>query len=700
MKKNSLKFTGERLIPKDNENQAFYYEHFLRYNFATQFSKSKIVLDVACGTGYGCQLISKKGEASKVTGIDISSESIKFAKKNYQENNIDYLVDDAQTLISQKNNSFDLITSFETIEHISNPEEFIKQTKKLLKKDGILIISTPNTNTYPKGNKYHIREQTPKEFYSLLKKYYTYTENYYQKFYLSNLISKKEETILNNIDKKIEVDDTNCEYLICVCSNQKIPITNNGIINNINKVEQVDLTNGYISVSNKFSNLYKQNENLTEITNQINQEKKKIQSDLNISNKENEILEQNLSIINQEKKKIQSDLNKIQSSKTYKLWQKFNKIKKTAILPCKLILFPCKYVKYFLKATSFFINFEIKKIFIKKTELKYLEDKFNIDGVTFIIPTWNKEEMVVNCVNNLIEKLEKEYKNIPKEIIVVDNGSMDNTTKSIKNIKSTIPINVISLKKNIGFGPAINLATEKSKYNYVYLLNNDMFPQDGFFSEIINFANNLIKNKKPFFGLSSQIFFYDKTKRREESGKTYITPKFGFINVAHCVNESNLKDNSITAYPGGGSSLINKYIFKEIGYYDYKSYTPLYCEDLDSGFVTWKIGFPSYYVANSHVIHHHRSSSKQLSIDPDFIMHKNWLTFILKNINNKSIYIKQIFSYSLLCVLDKKYREYANEVFKNKNSILISKLFLAKFKNKYNEKDLINFIDFETKHEF
>lgn len=415
---------------------------------------------------------------------------------------------------------------------------------------------------------------------------------------------------------------------------------------------------------------------------------------------ENKKIKQDLIQINQEKKqieekneKLQQDLNKIQSSKTYKLWQKFNNIK-------KIILLPYRFGKYFLKSNLFFINFEIKKLFIKKTELKYLEEKFIIDGVSFIIPTWNKEEMVVNCVNNLIEKLEKEYTDIPKEIIVVDNGSADNTTKSIKNIKSSIPINVISLKKNIGFGPAVNLATEKSKYNYIYLLNNDMFPKDCFFSEIINFANNLIKNKKPFFGLSSQIFFYDQTKRREESGKTYITPKFGFINVAHCVNKSNLENNSITAYPGGGSSLINKYVFKEIGFYDYKSYTPLYCEDLDSGFVTWKLGFPNYYIANSHVIHHHRSSSKNLSINPDFIMHKNWLTFILKNFNNKSLYFKHILSYSLLCCLDKKYREYSNEVFKNKNDILNSKLFLTKFKNKYKEKDLINFIDFEIKNEF
>jgi len=222
MKKKTLKFTGERLIPKINKNHAFYYEHLNRYYFASQFSKSKIVLDVACGTGYGSQIISKQGRATRIIGIDISKKSIKYAKKNYQEKNINFLIDDAQTLNSQKDNSFDLIISFETIEHIKSSEDFIKQTKRLLKKDGVLIISTPNTNTYPKGNKYHINELSPDEFRSLLKKYYKFTKDYYQKFYLSNLISQGNEANFNNINEDPELNDSTSEYLICICSNQKI----------------------------------------------------------------------------------------------------------------------------------------------------------------------------------------------------------------------------------------------------------------------------------------------------------------------------------------------------------------------------------------------------------------------------------------------------------------------------------------------
>ncbi len=308
MKKNILKFTGERLIPENNIGQAFYYEHLTRYNFATQFSKSKTVLDIACGTGYGSQLLSTKGEAIKVIGIDISKNAIEFSKKYYQEDNINFLIDDAQTLTSQSDDSFDLIVSFETIEHINYPEKFIKQTKRLLKKDGILIISTPNANTYPKGNKYHINEQSPNEFRSLLKKYYKNIENFYQKFYLSNLISKENEINFNNINKELEVGDTNCEYLICVCSDQKIP-NSYGVINNINKIDQIDVTEGYISLSNQFSNLYEKNKKIEQSIQQKNQ---------NLKEKIKEIETQN--------EICQQELETIRQSKFFKLWQKLKRL--------------------------------------------------------------------------------------------------------------------------------------------------------------------------------------------------------------------------------------------------------------------------------------------------------------------------------------------------------------------------------------
>lgn len=408
----------------------------------------------------------------------------------------------------------------------------------------------------------------------------------------------------------------------------------------------------------------------------------------------NILLQSNIYKLESEKEHLQKDLTKIQSSKTYKIWQKFNKLKKTIIFPLKIFF---NYFIYWYQLIPFFSASYIIKIFTFSKNLAITDFQTEINGISFIIPTWNKRDMVTDCVKNLILLLERESPEIQKEIIVLDNGSNDNTKESILKLKSKVLIRVIRFKKNLGFGKAVNIGAKKSKFNYIYLLNNDMFPKENFLNNIIKFAKLLIKNKKPFFGIASQIFFLDKTKRREESGKTYIQSTLGFINVAHFVENINLNHNSITTYPGGGSSLINKNLFLLLGGYDYKSFTPLYCEDLDLGFISWKLGFPSYYCNSSEVIHMHRSSSNSLNKDPSFFMYKNWLTFMYKNLDNPSLIIKHLLVYPLFMLRDLRYKEYFYEVSKNIKVIYKAKSKLYKFKQKYKDKDLIDFIKFELK---
>lgn len=321
-----------------------------------------------------------------------------------------------------------------------------------------------------------------------------------------------------------------------------------------------------------------------------------------------------------------------------------------------------------------------------------------IDGVSFIIPTWNKKDMVLTCIKLLDLHLSKEQPTIKKEIIVVENGSNDGSAEAIKKLKTKVPVILLEQKINLGFAKAINLGLKKSKYNYVYLINNDMEVQEGFFDSIIKSAKKLLREKINFFGISSQIFFFDKSKRREESGKTYCMPSnIGFIRIAHYVQNEGLKTFSPTLYPGGGSSLINKHYFQLIGGYDHKSYTPLYCEDLDAGLVAWKLGLPSYFDPNSKVIHHHRSSSVKLIKDPNYFMYKNWLVLILKNYDSIKNIFKHLFVFPILIILSENYSKYSIEAIKNIKNIFLSKIKLYKYKTINSDADIINFADFETK---
>src|SRR3989344_372638 len=169
-----MKFTGERCIV-GKSGSLIEKEHLDRYNFVLNYVKNKIVLDIACGSGYGSKLLSNK--AKKVIGVDISKESIDYAKNNFNSNKIKFFIGDATNLDFLKDNSIDVVVSFETIEHLIDYKRFLMEVKRILKKEGLFIVSTPNKKiSSPHGKKpknpFHVIEFFKKDFEILLKRYF------------------------------------------------------------------------------------------------------------------------------------------------------------------------------------------------------------------------------------------------------------------------------------------------------------------------------------------------------------------------------------------------------------------------------------------------------------------------------------------------------------------------------------------------
>jgi 2-polyprenyl-3-methyl-5-hydroxy-6-metoxy-1,4-benzoquinol methylase len=167
-----MDFTGERFVP-GSASELLEAEHVQRYAFASNYAKGKSVLDIACGAGYGSYLL-RAGGAIRVTGVDISAEAIQFAKDHYGSNGITFVVHDAEQF---KNGSYDMIASFETLEHLDKRQLFLDNTRSMLKEHGILIMSTPNKLiTSPMKtpseirNTYHTYEYLEDEFVSALQK--------------------------------------------------------------------------------------------------------------------------------------------------------------------------------------------------------------------------------------------------------------------------------------------------------------------------------------------------------------------------------------------------------------------------------------------------------------------------------------------------------------------------------------------------
>lgn len=224
-----MEFTGERFIPIDTIDVRLAQEHWHRYLWAAGFVENKKVLDIACGEGFGSDYLAKT--AKEVMGCDISEESIAHAQNKYKKDNVSFKVMSVDNL-ELDSDSFDIIVSFETIEHIgeSAQEKAVKEFARVLNKDGILCITTPGTDSprHFAGNEFHIKECSYDEFHKLLSDNFKYVKIMGQSVYSSSVIGdcKNEVKTINtefpNFDTQADYDLRADKYLIALCSNEPI----------------------------------------------------------------------------------------------------------------------------------------------------------------------------------------------------------------------------------------------------------------------------------------------------------------------------------------------------------------------------------------------------------------------------------------------------------------------------------------------
>ena len=138
----------ERIIPdelNDSFGMASLQLHYDRYRFAGKNMRGGRVLDIACGTGYGSYLLANEfGDSiSGIVAVDISPESIAYARQRYAHPKIKFIQNDAFTFSDA--DKFNLIVTLETIEHLQNPSAFISRLNDMLYPGGMLIASAPVT---------------------------------------------------------------------------------------------------------------------------------------------------------------------------------------------------------------------------------------------------------------------------------------------------------------------------------------------------------------------------------------------------------------------------------------------------------------------------------------------------------------------------------------------------------------------------
>ncbi|MCK9490286.1 MAG: class I SAM-dependent methyltransferase [Xanthomonadales bacterium] len=162
-----LDFTGERFTPECVRE--IWYEHWHRYVFALPLARGRRVLDAACGEGYGSALLART--ARSVTGVDVDADTITHAARRYGDADKLQFQCASVTAIDAPDASFDLIVSFETIEHLAEQAQMLAEFDRLLAPGGLLLISSPDRDNYNAAgvaNPFHVRELDRDEFEGLL----------------------------------------------------------------------------------------------------------------------------------------------------------------------------------------------------------------------------------------------------------------------------------------------------------------------------------------------------------------------------------------------------------------------------------------------------------------------------------------------------------------------------------------------------
>jgi O-antigen biosynthesis protein len=196
-----MKFTGEFFVPDEkfkklSEDRELAIEHLQRYNSILSVVAGKDVLDIASGEGYGSYLLAQK--ANKVVGVDINSELIAYASGKYKKNNLSFQEGNVIS-IPLNDASVDVVVSFETLEHVSkeNQVKFIQEAGRVLKKDGVLVISTPNKENYSDRfgftNSFHVHELDEPSFAALLRQTFRQVELFSQGQEVVSLVFNKEK---------------------------------------------------------------------------------------------------------------------------------------------------------------------------------------------------------------------------------------------------------------------------------------------------------------------------------------------------------------------------------------------------------------------------------------------------------------------------------------------------------------------------
>jgi len=239
-------------------------------------------------------------------------------------------------------------------------------------------------------------------------------------------------------------------------------------------------------------------------------------------------------------------------------------------------------------------------------------------GISVVIPERANKHLLRGCLRSLQEAC-AHFREPVQVIVVVSEAQRDTYEDLITDFQA----DWIFRSEPLWFIEAVALGVRAARYDWVYLLNNDMIVDSMALAEVAKWRSPTV------FAIASQIYFRDPARRREETGLTAIHNVGGILQILDLAPE----DDRIRthAYAGGGSSLFQRTLLA--GFIERtKAYAPFYWEDVEWGVLAWRNGFEVLFCPQSKVWHFHRSTNLKFFSHSEIerIFRRNGLRFQLR----------------------------------------------------------------------
>ncbi len=237
---------------------------------------------------------------------------------------------------------------------------------------------------------------------------------------------------------------------------------------------------------------------------------------------------------------------------------------------------------------------------------------------SIIIVSLNGEKVLPKCINAIYKTDHNDY-----EVILVDNGSKDNTSEIVRNLQKDVKI--IRSEINLGFAGGNNLGIKAAKGNWIILLNDDTEVHPNWLKALEEASAGF-----PEAGILGCKLLYPDGKTIQHAGgwvePNGLTHHFGYEEQ----DKGQYDEIKECEYVTGAAFAVNRKLLNKIGVLDAK-YFPIYFEEIDYCFRAKKAGFQVLYIPKSVVVHHESRTTTKFSSGFLFKYHKNRLRFLLKN---------------------------------------------------------------------